>query len=504
MGSPSKTAGLSLFPLTALVVGSIIGSGMFNLPQNMAENSGALGIIIAWLITFVGMLCLTRLYQKLSIKKPDLYGGPYIYAREGFGDFVGFAVAWGRWIASMSGNAGYLVMLMAAFGGFTVFNFVGNGENLAGTIGALAALWVTHILCFMGVRTATFVNTIITLAKLLPILFFIAIAVVLFRSEVFQQGFWGPGGLSTLASQVKESLFGQGMFGVVFDSPEARALLFDQVKDGMLYTAWVFVGVESASLYSARAKDMTTVARATVIGFIITLVLYMSVSLLSLGLIPQEQLATMANPSMRIIMATVLGPEAAMVINLGIIISIAGAFLAWTLLAAESLYITALDEDDTGPRFFGKTNSKGAPTVALWWTNIVVSIILVMSLIWGKGYNELILLATSMYLIPYFLNAIYGMGVASTPDASGRKDTKFIFTCLLATLYGAWLIFAGGLDFLLISMLLYAPCIVLFLYRRHQDKKPLVKSKEELVAMLGLFFLALISLYMLISGHVTL
>jgi len=504
MGSPSKNVGLSLFPLAALVVGSIIGSGMFNLPQNMAENSGGLAIMIAWLITFVGMLCLTRLYQTLSLKKPDLYGGPYVYAREGFGDFVGFAVAWGRWIASMSGNAGYLVMLMAAFGGFTVFNFIGNGENLAGTIGALVALWVTHILCFMGVRTAAFVNTIITLAKLIPILFFVVIAVVFFRSEVFQQGFWGPVGLANIATQIKDSLFGQGLFGVVFESPEARDLLFHQVKDGMLYTAWVFVGVESASLYSARAKDMKTVARATVIGFVITMVLYMSVSLLSLGLIPQEQLAEMDNPSMRHIMGIVLGAEAAMVINIGIIISIAGAFLAWTLLAAESLYITALEQDDTGPHFFGKVNSKGAPTVALWWTNIVVSLILIMSLVFGKGYNELILLSTSMYLIPYFLNAIYGMGVARTPDASGRTDMKFFVTCLLATLYGAWLIFAGGLDFLLISMLLYAPCIILFLYRRHQDKKPLIKNREELVSILGLFFLAVISFYMLAVGHIAL
>ena len=496
--------GLSLFPLTALVVGSIIGSGMFNLPQNMAENAGGLAIIIAWLITAVGMFCLTRLYQQLALRRPNLLGGPYIYAREGFGDFVGFAVAWGRWIASMSGNAGYLVMIMAAIGGFSAFSFIGNGENLPGTIGALIALWVTHLLCFMGVRTAAFVNTIITLAKLLPILFFIAVGAALFNSDIFARSFWGPGGLDELMLRLQENLTGGGGISALFASPEARDILFAQVKDSMLYTAWVFVGVESASFYSARARDMKTVSRATVFGFAITMALYLGVSLLSLGLIPQAELAEMSNPSMRMIMAAVLGPEAAMVINLGVIISIAGAFLAWTMLAAESLYLTALDEDDTGPRFFGRTNAKGAPTVALWWTNIVVSIMLIASLIWGKGYNELILLATSMYLIPYFLNALYGMGVAASPDAGGKRDISFMITCLLATLYGMWLIFAGGLDFLLVSMLIYAPCIVLFLYRRHSDKKPLIKNKEELAAMLALFFLALIALYMLLAGHIEL
>ncbi len=122
----------------------------------------------------------------------------------------------------------------------------------------------------------------------------------------------------------------------------------------------------------------------------------MSVSLLFLGLIPQAELATMSAPSMLAIMVVVLGPTAAMVINLGVIISVAGAFLAWTMLAAESLYITALEEKDTGPEMFGKTNSNGAPTVALWWTNAVVSLMLGCAYFFGKGHNELILLTTSM------------------------------------------------------------------------------------------------------------
>ena len=498
MNAPNKSEGLSLFPLTALVVGSIIGSGMFNLPQNMAENAGGVAIVIAWLITFVGMLCLTLLYQQLSIRRPTIFGGPYGYAREGFGDFIGFSNAWGRWIASMSGNAAYLVMLLAAFGGFEVFSFFGDGTTGAGTLGALVLLWLTHFLVFLGVRTAAFINTIVTLAKIVPILFFIAVAVALFQSGVFTQGLWGPGELGSLMDNTK------GVLANIF-SGKTEGLLFDQVRDSMLYTAWVFVGVESASLYSARAKDMKTVARATIFGFVITLVLYMSVSLLSLGLIPQAELAGMSAPSMRAIMAVVLGPTAAMIINLGVIISVAGAFLAWTMLAAESLYITALEEKDTGPRMFGKTNSNGAPTVALWWTNIVVSIMLGCAYFFGKGYNELILLATSMYLIPYLFSALYGIGVAKTGHNGGKVlDLKFLTITLLASLYSVWLIYAAGVEFLLASMILYATGILLFFYRRREDKLPLISGGGEVACMVVVVLAAVYACYALATGQIVL
>ena len=498
MSTPDKSAGLSLFPLTALVVGSIIGSGMFNLPQNMAENAGGVAIVIAWLITFVGMLCLTLLYQQLSIRRPTIFGGPYGYAKEGFGEFIGFSNAWGRWIASMSGNAAYLVMLLAAFGGFSIFEFFGDGTTGAGTLGALVVLWLTHFLVFLGVRTAAFINTIVTLAKIVPILFFIAIGIALFQSNVFELGLWGPGELGNLIDKSK------GVLANLF-SDAGSGLLFGQVRDSMLYTAWVFVGVESASLYSARAKDMKTVARATIIGFVITLVLYMSVSLLSLGLIPQDQLATMPNPSMRGIMAAVLGPSAAMVINIGVIVSVAGAFLAWTMLAAESLYITALEEKDTGPKMFGKTNSNGAPTVALWWTNIVVSIMLICAYVFGKGYNELILLATSMYLIPYLFSALYGIGVAKSGQ-NGDKivDKKFLFTTALASLYSVWLIYAAGMEFLLASMILYATGIVLFFYRRKEDQRRFIENKGELLSILVVLAAAACAAFALATGLIVL
>ena len=497
MNSSNKHGGLSLFPLSALVVGSIIGSGMFNLPQNMAENSGGAASIVAWLITFVGMLCLTLLYQQLALRRPTVFGGPYGYAREGFGDFIGFSTAWGRWIAGISGNAACLVMLMAAFGGFKVLGFLGNGTTGVAILGGLAVLWVTHMLCLRGVHSATFVNTIVTLAKIVPILFFIAVAVAFFQSDVFKQGLWGPGDLGSMADKSK------GAFRAIFSSGETSRLLFNQVEDAMLYTAWMFVGVESASLYSARARDMKTVARATVLGFSLTLVLYMSVSLLSFGLIPQAELATMAAPSMRGIMEVVLGPTAALIINLGVIISVAGTYLAWTLLAAESLYLTAMGTNDTGPKMFGKTNPKGAPTVALWWTNTVVSLILIGAYLFGKGYNELILLATAMYLVPYLLSALYGVTVAKG-DKKGTLDPKFMFVTLLASVYSLWLIYAGGLVFLLLSMILYAPGIPLFLYRKREDHLPLVASDREMLCMVVVFVLALWAAYELLSGAIVL
>ena len=121
------------FSASMLIAGSMIGSGVFNLPQNMAESSGALAIIIAWTITAIGMLCLAKVFQQLALRRPDINTGRYGYAREGFGDYVGFNTAWGMWISAMAGNAGYMVMFFAGLGGFSIFSFFGDGSTTAAT-----------------------------------------------------------------------------------------------------------------------------------------------------------------------------------------------------------------------------------------------------------------------------------------------------------------------------------------------------------------------------------
>ena len=133
---------LGLGLLVALVVGSIIGSGIFGLPQNMAVSAGAGAIVIGWAITGVGMLMLAFTYQMLAVRRPELDNGVYAYARALSGEYVGFNAAWGDWVSAWIGNVGYLVAAFGALGYF--FPAFGEGNTGAAIIGASVVVWAVH------------------------------------------------------------------------------------------------------------------------------------------------------------------------------------------------------------------------------------------------------------------------------------------------------------------------------------------------------------------------
>ena len=208
----------------------------------------------------------------------------------------------------------------------------------------------------------------------------------------------------------------------------------------------------------------------------------------------------MANPSMRGVLAIVLGPWAANIISLGIIISVGGAFLAWTMLAAEIIFNTSRGEHGTGPQMFRNVNSKGVPSSALLWSNIIVSLMLISAWLFNAGYNEIILLATAMTLIPYTLSSLFAV---RTAQRDGKWDLKFLIITLVSSAYGVWLLYAAGLQYLLISMILYAPAVIFFFYGRKQDTLPLLVNKRELVCVIVVSCLAVFALYEMISGRLS-
>ena len=157
---PRPAAGrLGLLALTALVVGSMIGGGVFSLPQNMSAGASPGAILIAWGITGAGMLALALVYMRLSTRKPELDAGPYAYARAGFGDFMGFNSAWGYWLSAWLGNVSYGVLIFAALGAF--FPMFGEGNTWQAVLGASIVLWLIHGLILNGVRQAAIVNIVL-------------------------------------------------------------------------------------------------------------------------------------------------------------------------------------------------------------------------------------------------------------------------------------------------------------------------------------------------------
>lgn len=428
--APAATAAapakLGLGLLVALVVGSIIGSGIFGLPQNMAAGAGAGAILIGWAITGLGMLLLVRVYQMLSLRKPALDNGVYAYARALAGEYMGFNAAWGYWVSAWVGNVGYLVAAFGALGYF--FPVFGNGNSPAAILGASLVLWTTHFLVLRGIQGAAVLNAVVTAAKMVPLLLFIVLVALAFEFDTFRLDFWG--------------------------APQLGSVL-DQVKSTMLVTVWVFIGIEGASVYSARAQRREDVGRATVIGFLICLLLLMAVSLLSLGVFNQPTLAGLKNPSMASVLESAVGTWGAVLIYVGLIVSVGGGFLAWMLLAAESLFTPA--GGGVMPAGLGRTNARGVPANALWLTNGMVQLFLLLTLVSEASYLALISLSTAMILLPYLFSAAYGMTLARRGEgvqaAHHRSDAP---VAALATLYCVWLLYAAGPKYLLLSALLYA------------------------------------------------
>ncbi|MBY0410949.1 MAG: basic amino acid/polyamine antiporter, partial [Burkholderiaceae bacterium] len=354
--APTK---LGLGLLAALVVGSIIGSGIFGLPQNMASGAGAGAILIGWTVTGLGMLLLVRVYQMLSLRKPELDNGVYAYARALSGEYVGFNSAWGYWVSAWIGNVSYLV---AAFGALAYFfPIFGTGNSPAAIVGASVVLWCVHFMVLRGIQGAAVLNAVVTLAKIVPLLLFIGLVAMAFQVDTFRLDFWGDAKLGSV---------------------------LDQVKSTMLVTVWVFIGIEGASVYSARAKKREDVGRATIIGFLICLLLLMSVSLLSLGIFNQPSLAGLKNPSMAGVLEKAVGTWGAVLIYVGLVVSVGGGFLAWMLLAAESLFTPA--GGGVMPKWLGETNGKGVPANALWLTNGMVQLFLLLTLYSDASYLALL------------------------------------------------------------------------------------------------------------------
>jgi len=458
------TGKLRLGALTALVIGSMVGSGVFALPQNMASGAGPLAVMIGWGITAIGVLALVLVYQSLATRKPDLDAGPYAYAKAGFGPFVGFNSGWGYWLSAWIGNVSYSVIVFSALSYF--FPVFGDGNTWQAILGASLLLWLVHFLIVAGVSQAAFVNTIVTIAKIAPIILFVGVVAVAFKMDVFSRDFTGLGN-ADLGS------------------------ITDQVKSTMLVTLWVFIGIEGASVYSARAERRKDVATATVVSFFICLTLYALVSLLSLGVLTQPELAALKNPSMAGVLEAVVGPWGAILINLALVVSVAGAFLSWSLLAAE--IPSAAAKDGTMPRAFARENDRGVPTVSLLVTNLLVQAFLIVALFANSTYQGLFFIASAAILPPYILSGAYAAKLAITGEsyAPDENRTMALLTGLVATIYGFWLVYAAGLSYLFMCAVLYAPGIAFYVWARRENHERTFSPVEAVLAVA----LALLGIY---------
>jgi arginine:ornithine antiporter/lysine permease len=272
----------------------------------------------------------------------------------------------------------------------------------------------------------------------------------------------------------------------------------------MLVTVWVFIGIEGASVYSARAANRADVGKATVIGFIGVLLLLVMVNVLSMGIMSQAELAGLKNPSMAGVLQQVVGPWGAALIGIGLIISLLGALLSWTLLCAEILFVGARDR--SMPSFLARENAKHAPVNALWLSNGLIQLFLIITLFNDATYLKLIYLATSMILLPYFWSAAYAVLLAVRGETyAGEAQTrrKDLLIGLLALIYAVWLVYAGGLQYVLLSALLYAPGALFFAMAKREQGQRIFTTVEQLI-FIAVLIGAGIAAYGLYAGSLSL
>lgn len=422
---------VSLPTLTAMVVGSMIGSGVFLLPRRFGVETGVVGAIIAWTIAGAGMLMLAFVFQRLAVRKPELDAGIFAYAKAGFGDYVGFNSAIGYWASACAGNTSYWVLITATMS--SVVPAFGAGDTVVAVVVSAIGVWLFALLVMRGVKDAAGINYIVTIAKVVPILMFIVITAVAFSADVFADNFWG-------------------------DKDYSAASVFEQATGTMLITVFVFLGIEGASVYSRMARKREDVGRATVFGFLSVLSVFALVTMVSYGVMPQGELAGVPQPSMAAVLESVVGPWGSVLIRVGVIVSVLGAYLAWTLMAAEVLYIPAKSEDM--PRFLARTNRHDAPVTALVMAAALISLLLVALLFAADALDFMLDLTAALSLIPYLLAAAYALKLTT------RVGDLVIPA--VATAYTLFLLFAAGIDKLLLSCILYAPAAALYVKARRE------------------------------------
>ena len=470
---------LGVLALAGVVVSSMIGGGIYSLPQNMAAGASVGAVILAWIITGIGVYFLANTFRILSVVKPDLTAGIYMYSREGFGRYVGFTIGWSYWLCQICGNVGYAVITMDALNYFFPPYFVG-GNNLYSIIGGSILIWFFNALVLKGIKQATIINLIGTVAKIVPLLFFIVVTMVFFHSDRFSFDFWGEK-TSNLGSLTK------------------------QIEGTMLVTLWAFIGIEGAVVMSKHAKSPKAVGRATLLGFAGCLLIYILLSVLPYGLMSQEQLAKLPNPSTAGVLELVIGKWGAYVMNVGLLISVLTSWLAWTMVTAQIPQAAA--QNGTFPKEFSKENVHQAPSISLYVTSTIMQLFMLLVYFSSNAWNTMLSITSVMVLPAYFASAMYLWKLCEDheyPSSFYIRRSVALFSAIIGSLYALWLIYAAGLNYLLMALIFMALGIPVFIKARRQSapNEDVFTTGERFSACV-LVIIALFAIYAMATGIVS-
>ncbi|MBG0962773.1 amino acid permease [Bacillus sp. SRB1LM] len=435
-----ETKKWGLWILTAFVIGNMVGGGVFMLPANLAQVSGPMGSTLAWSITGLGVFMIALVFGNLAIRKPELKAGPQSYAQAMFpskkaGKVAGYSMAWGYWAANWAATASVII----SFAGYlsTFFPVLQSKQILFSTNGfslelgkgltflvCSLMLWGIQYILSQNIDRAGNMNLLATIAKIIGFTMFIVITLFIFNASNFGDG-------QTFMNEAGQSIS-----------------LGGQINSAAIATLWAFIGIESAVMLSNRAKSQRDVKKATIFGLIIALLIYMSITLLTMGALPQDALKESQKPLVDALNLAI-GNKGAYIMALLALVSLFGSTVGWIVVSSEVPYQAA--KNGLFPKLFAKTNKKGSPSKSLLITNVLTQIFL-FSTISGtvsEAYNFAIVVATLAYLIPYLVSTLYQFKLVITGETydimPGSRIKDGIITTL-AFVYSIWVIKTGTAD----------------------------------------------------------
>jgi len=395
----------------ALVMGNMIGSGIFLLPASLAAFGGA--GLMGWVVSAGGSILLALVFARLARANPAA-GGPYAFTRLAFGDLAGFLVAWGYWISTCCGNA---AIALACVGYLEPFapTLVRRPETAA--LMAAAAVWLLTAINIRGIREAGAVQLATTVLKILPLILIAVAAAVLFN----------PAPLALVDVGVSDTV--------------------RHVSTAAAMTFWAFGGLESATIPAASVVDpQRTIPRATIAGTVLTAIIYIVSTIGVMSVVPVELLKTSTAPfadAARVF----AGNWAALGVAAGAAIACFGALNGWILIAGQ--VPLAIASDGLFPRGFASLTRRGTPARGLVISSTITTALIVLNASRGlvDVFTFIILLGTLNALVPYAFASLAGFLI----PADGRRHVfgpsgAGLLVGLLAFVYSIWMIAGSGKD----------------------------------------------------------
>lgn len=456
---PKLKRELGLGMATALVIGNMIGSGVFLLPAALAGVALVSGSssLLAWALTGAGAMLLAGVFATLGRAYPRT-GGPYVYARRAFGEFIGFQTAWGYWIAAWVGNAA----IATAFVGYLTVFYPSLGTNrLAAALVAIGAIWLLTFVNALGVRQGGIVQVATTVLKFVPLALIGIIGLFFIHASHFTP--FAPAGLGT----------GNGMLG--------------GITAAMALTLWAFIGLESATVPAEEVKDPErNIPRATIYGTLVTTLVYIMATVAVMGIIPLAALAQ-SNAPFAEAARTIFGGSWGKIVALVAMISTFGALNGWTLLTARVSLAAA--EDGVFPKPFAKVQGeRRTPVIGLVIAAMLVSGLVMMN--YTKSlvdqFTFILLLATLTTVVPYAFAAAAEVFLMITDRArfAGRKLVRDVVVAALGFAYAIWAMYGTGTESIAkgyILLMLGIPVYVYMRWRRSAERPvpQVVETKQE-------------------------